>query len=246
MHCRWRWTIIALALTLLSSESAVSALELPQSGVVILVDTSGSFGPLDKHQIQGIRSIARAVEKLAVEEWITPVALFWATIDSTSVKSNPPCGPAVLYKPALIKGRIADVIESRKELHAWFDACLEVFSNNKATPDSYTDIGGAIAMATATLQGAKDLNAIIIVSDFEEDLPIGTEATPFTFRDEHVVMVYGPSRKDSAQPKQMFQRIAEWKQRFRAAHAKSVCDIPLKGLLLSHIIACFQEKGGRS
>src|SRR5437870_13632879 len=103
MHWRWRWTTIVLALILLFPGLAKSEMELPQSGVVILVDTSGSFGPLTSHQIQGIRSIARAVEKLTVDEWRQPVLLFWATIDAASVESSPPCGPAIVYNPDLIK-----------------------------------------------------------------------------------------------------------------------------------------------
>lgn len=232
-----------ILMVMLAVGGAVGEQEVPQTAVVILVDTSASFAPLSKHDLEGIRSIARAIEKLTKEEWEQPVSLFWSTIDSASAFSPPPCGTAIQYRPRLVqKDKPGDPTEKRSaaRLRAWFDACLQILKSGALTPDKYTDISGAVAMAVAGMEGVKGLRTVVIVSDFEEDLPPGTQPTSFKLHRERIVMVYGPSRSDRQRADRLFDRVEQWEQKFADANAGQICPVPLKGMLPASIIRCFQ------
>src|SRR5260370_39074444 len=68
------------------------------TSVEVIVDMSASFAPLTKEDGDALQSIGSAIVKIAVEQWEQPVRLFWATIGSSSIGRQPPCGKAKQYR----------------------------------------------------------------------------------------------------------------------------------------------------
>ncbi len=108
-------------------------------------------------------------------------------------------------------------------------------------PEPATDISGAVALAADVARLVSGLKVLIVLSDFQEELPRGHKPTPFRLSSERVVMLYRPDVRDTPSGDEMYQRLQDWERRLKAAGASTVCRVPIKGVLAESIRACFSS-----
>lgn len=196
------------------------------TSVVVLVDFSASFSPLQGHDARGLREVARAIANLS-GDWSAPIKITWSKIEEASLLARPLCGP-IEFSPRLIKrrGEIADREELRKELENCGQAVVKR-SSDPAERSPKTDISGAVLMAAEMARNTRGEKVVLILSDFDEDLPKGTLRADFRLTGERVVMIHRPWSKDAGDPNKYFQRIGEWSNTFRERGAKEVIEWPV-------------------
>ena len=222
----------------------VQAQPLPETSVVFLVDMSASFAPLKVEDKQALEAVTQAVMQMALEQWRHPVSFFWVKIGTSSINAEPPCGRAMQYRPRLVEpgprqnSGTGSELFSREKLKAWFDVCILRLTRGKIPVDQYTDLSGAVQVATESARGVRGLKVIIILSDFDEDLPPGRPPVRFALSSERVVMIYRPEPSDSKDPNLMLKRLVDWENRFKMAGARDVCRIPVRGLLPGSVARC--------
>lgn len=79
-------------------------------------------------------------------------------------------------------------------------------------PEPFTDISGALALATAKAKNqAEGSRLMIILSDFEEDLPRGHLPARYDLEGFRIAMIYRVLPKDTKEPDGLPTRIQEWK-----------------------------------
>ncbi len=209
------------------------------SHLVILVDMSVSFAPLKPEDIRALESIGDAVVKIAVQQqWDPPLGLYWGKIGASSLFADPPCGRAVLYNPRIVQKKEVHELRNQDELRAWFKACIKILTGGAVKLEQYTDISGAVTLAGEIGKHAPGVKAIIILSDFVESLPPGTQPVEIRLSGERAVLVYRPEVSDHKDPNQMFRRLVEWEERLKKAGAKDVCRVPVRGIGPGSIERC--------
>src|SRR5216684_1813086 len=132
-----------------------SVRESPPIGTsqVLLVDFSKSFAPLTKSDEQAIRKIADATADLARGEWTNPVSVLWSRIQTASLVSGPVCRP-LEFQQTLIKQDKSDPSSNLTDFDGFKQALQQCAisaaqqSSAPAEQASYTDISGALALAS--------------------------------------------------------------------------------------------------
>ena len=235
--------LLVAAVLILPAASPAEAQEPPQTSVIILVDMSASFAPLIPEDRTALESLADAIVRMTAQQaegWEQPVKLMWAVIGSSSMKQTPPCGPAIQFR-GMIAGRRPGVITRADSLRIWFKACVLRLMGGAAPPERYTDISGAVALASEVARQIQGLKVVFMLSDFAEDLPPGDSPARFALRGEHVVLLYRPDARSRQGSDQVLARVREWETRLRGAGASSVCRLPIKGITAGSVEACLSS-----
>jgi len=212
---------------------------IPKTSVTVLVDQSASV----THTVEfadALSSIALAIEDNAFTEWEPPVSFFLSWISSSSPFADPPCGKAFLYKPSLGGHNKSGYLSNRKQLHLRLDECVKRITHKPFKPEPFTDISGAIAVSSEIAKDIPQFKTLILLSDFEEDLPPGTQPANFALYNHHIVMIYLPSQSDKPDFNRLMARLKDWEERFLSTGASHVCKAPVKGLLPGTIKKCLQ------
>ena len=215
-----------------------SAEDLPSFATVI-VDFSASFAPLSQIDRLALKETGRALADLAVQDWPPPTTIVWRKIGTASATSAPFCD--VLEFNRSIIGAATSVDRLRAQL----DACAEsVVSASRAagTQEPYTDISDGIMMAVQNWAGMRGKKALIILSDFLEDLPKGKRATPIQLQGESVLLVHRPGTTEASDPATYLNRISNWKSRLEASGAQSVAILPAFRATLHTIEQAFMQQ----
>jgi hypothetical protein len=214
-----------------------------QTSVVILLDFSASFAPLNKEDEQALNVLADSLFQKA-QEW-APVVVRWAVIGSSSLFTDPPCGPAVQFAPKLLPGlgnpAGSTSISDRGVFQAWLRECVQQSVKKSRATHKYTDISGALALAAETASGV-ERRFIVVLSDFVEDREPGSVPLKLALKGEKVkvMMLYRPEAGDRLDPARLFNRLSEWETRLMAAGASGVCRIRVADAVSGTVTSCLK------
>jgi hypothetical protein len=226
-----------------AEEDAQSATQQIEQGrdatVTLLLDFSQSFAPLVGEKETAVRTVMQALENALTQKW-TSGTIYVAAIGSSSLNQQPPCGPAITFRPSLIASALSAAkgeIRERGVLQQWFIECLRLIRKQSGAPQQFTDISAAVAVSSDAARLSRNAKFLAIVSDFVEDLPKGNEAAPFKLTGERVLMLWSPETRDQQNPNGLFNRLDRWEQRLKSAGASAVVRLPIAGLTASGVDA---------
>src|SRR5687768_8029314 len=74
--------------------------------VTLLLDFSQSFAPLVGEKETALRAVMQALESALTQKW-TSGTIYVAAIGSSSLNQQPPCGPAITFRPSLIGSAVS-------------------------------------------------------------------------------------------------------------------------------------------
>lgn len=238
-----------LVLSAHSEQTAKASTDVPNTSVIVLVDVSASFAPFSPEDIAAMRGIAQAIEGMAIKDprWKVPIYLHWRKVGSPKSNTTHLCGDPQEYRPTLPgmrkrRNSHENELRSRQELSTWLKVCVDRIAENKSRLDAYTDLSGAIAIATQVSRAVPGIKVLVIFSDFMEDLPPDTQPSSFTLNGEVVVLVSRPSSKATDSLRKLETRLTTWTQRFAQNGASKVCQRSVTGLQPGIITSCFLQE----
>lgn len=227
---------IPLSLLLLVFFLGCSATKSQSEGtsLVVLVDFSKSFVPLSNDE-RSLSEVSAATSELAQREWQPPVTVLWSRIQTASLISSPLCGP-FQFQQSLIKRDNDDSAKIADKLQACTKATV-LTSAIASEQAPYTDISGAIALATEQGRSTFGPKYLIVLSDFVEDLPPGKQPIRLQLNGEHVLLLHriGTDRTPLALVDHLV-RIRRWSDALRHAGAASVVALPLSSITRQRIM----------
>lgn len=216
--------------------------EAPEPGgtsVVVLVDFSRSFvalkqegaharyeGLLDEDR-HALDTVAGAIAELASRYWTPPVKVVWTRIQSSSAAAEPLCAP-LEPDQKLVKPK--DSVGTREEIEVVLRQCVAdvmTASRDKRNLADYTDISGALAMASEMASGHYSHRVLIVLSDFHEDLRRGTTPAAFQLHGERVIFLHRPGTDEPENVAGYLQRITGWKDKLLQSGAAGVSAVPV-------------------
>jgi hypothetical protein len=226
-----------------ASASRSSAPQGEGTSVVVLIDFSKSFTPLTKPDELALEQVAAATASLA-QDWPGPVTILWSRIQSASLVSSPICGP-FQFENKLIG---TDKGLQYKKFVDNLNDCTTQAVQKAAIPaqqSAYTDISGAIALATWQGQSAQPGSRyLVIFSDFIEDLPGGKSPVKFHLNGEHVLLLH---RTGTQQPPQALadhiRRVATCSEKLLQSGAVSAVALPIVAVTDKRVIRALGSKG---
>jgi hypothetical protein len=199
-----------------------SAVERPTFATVV-VDFSASFAPLTQTDRLALKETSRSLAELAIHEWTPPTTIVWRKIGAASVKPPPLCD-VLEFKRSIIGAAIA-----AERLKSQLSGCAESIVRESRSPraqEPHTDIVGAIMTAAQNWADIDGRKVLIILSDFQEDLPNARGASPIQLHDEAVLLLHRPGSTEDDDPAIYLDRIDVWRRRLLAAGAHSVTSLP--------------------
>ena len=208
------------------------------TSVVVLVDFSKSFAAskrtdgrvVDGLQVedrQALRAVAGAVAELASRYWTPPLKTVWTQIQTSSITANPLCAPLeTLQKLVKSPGTVGTREEIEQVLSKCADNVIEK-SKDKRNLSDYTDISGAIAMASDIASGAHRDRVLVMLSDFHEDLPPGASKAEFDLRGERVILLHRPGTDEPQNISGYLARVDHWKKTLLDHGASTVATMPV-------------------
>lgn len=208
------------------------------TSVVVLVDFSKSFAASNRpngrivyglqfEDGRALKAVAGAVAELASRYWTPPLKTVWMQIHASSTTAKPLCSPLEtlqkLVKPA---GSVGTREEIEKALRKCVDSVIEASKDERNLAD-YTDISGAVAMASEIASGKYSERVLVILSDFHEDLPPGSKEAAFQLHGERVILLHRPGTDEPQNISEYLARVDGWKKKLLEHGAKAVVAMPV-------------------
>lgn len=211
--------------------------EKPGTSVVVLVDFSKSFAASDRPNgriVYGLRfedgralnAVAGAVAELASRYWTPPLKTVWTQIQASSITAEPLCA-ALETVQKLVKP--AGSVGTREEIQAVLSKCVDSVigaSKDIRKLGDYTDISGAVAMASDIASGEYSERVLVMLSDFHEDLPRGMSPAAFQLKGQRVILLHRPGTDEPQNIIGYLARVDNWKKRLVERGAKAVVAMP--------------------
>lgn len=220
--------------------TSCSCSNVPLTGaryITYLVDTSGSFLPLQQADIQALTNVSDEIINKSITNSEPPVFFYWTPITEYSVDANGLCGGLVEYDPALLQ-RGKHHYNNKKKLRTWHEACIENRLRSGSIKRAiFTDISGAlraVSEATNNISGGK---LTVILSDFIEDLPSKRTNMEYKLNNHSVIMLYRAG-KQIKQDQALYTRLDDFVSRLEEAGASKVCRASVRGFTASSVAAC--------
>jgi hypothetical protein len=211
------------------------------TSVTILVDFSRSVVPLATPDERALKALTAAISDLAGGSWTPPIKISWAAISSSSLAKLPafndgPCEP-LEFEQKLIK---AEKAMDKPALKNRLSKCVDQIKAASAIASNWTqwtDISGAIRLATESARDAAGEKILVIYSDFREDLPPGTKAVPIKLYGEQVLLINRPGTDDNkATVSEYLERINHWTDDLKGHGASQAHNIPVFGATQARLI----------
>lgn len=222
------------------------------TSAVVLIDLSKSFPASfrkDGSIIYGFRledqraleTLARVLAELAFSG-TSKFKTVWTQIQTSSINANPLCPPLEI-SPQIVKRQ--KTITTREELHDTLKKYVAIFNNaskDKNKLGDFTDISGAIAMASDISSSQYTDRVLIILSDFKEDLPISSIPARFKLDGEKVVLLHRPGTNEKENINGYLSRIETWKKKLLQSGAKTVATVPIFAVSETRLRAAIQQE----
>lgn len=208
--------VVALTLILVGCSQTADY----KTSVYVLFDFSKTYyKESTKGQIESVlKTVNTAIIKLAhVSEM--PIKISFLAITDQSLSAN--AIAISLYQRKIFAGKKKDLITKPRDLKNFLEVCAQ--SILSTTGSDYTDISGAINLATRMNTGQKQgEKSILILSDMKEETRAGTQKSSFDLAGYNVLILYRILGEDARNPNQLARRLEEWAQRLTDAGAKKV------------------------
>lgn len=242
----------ALIFNMVSDPAPVSV-KAKGTSMIVLVDFSKSFAASlkkDGSVIYGLQpqdrramyNVATAIADLATSSWTPPLKTVWAQIQSSSIATQPLCAPLEtdqrLVKPEGSVGTRAEILEV-------LNGCAtSVMDASKSVPklSNYTDVSGAVSMASDVASGEFNERVIVMLSDFKEDLPPATQQASFQLNGEKIVLLHRPGIDESDPVGAYLDRVNSWIPLLKSHGASNVVSIPVFAASESRLRAALLPK----
>lgn len=230
---------MAVMLALCAGCEGRSSRVIPATSVVIVVDVSKSFAPLTRTDIQALSLVRKSIVGMS-REWEQPINYYWTTVATSAAMSPEPCGPPRQFRKSLLaQSKAGADFSTVKALDAWLGDCVARFEKGSVPLEDFSDVSGAFEHAAKVGAVATTEKAIIVLSDFREDLPSGPSKRSLALGGETIVMLYRPD--PGTAPDDFDRRIESLSDQLMKGGAGRVCAEPTKGLSPGAIDSCFQS-----
>jgi hypothetical protein len=189
--------------------------------VTVLLDFSASFAPFTANDAAALQAIKEVIGRKATHEWAGTTQVLVRKIGTSSVLNAPLCEP-VTYAPHIVgSGNDQDSFQEG------LAKCLgsPTKANLQTKGEDYTDISGAIELASQATQSLPGTKLILILSDFVEQQAPKAQAAKLKLNREHIIMLHRPGLDDKSIPSHL-SRISEWHKTLVGAGAGAVAAIP--------------------
>ena len=230
-----------------------STATVPGTSVVVLVDFSKSFAISklqNDHMVYGLQpedrralnAVAGAVAELASRYWKPPLKTVWTQIQTSSITGNPLCEPLETVQK-LVKS--AGSVGTREEIQQVLTKCADDVieaSKDERKLAAYTDISGAIATASDIASGQYGERVVVMLSDFNEELPPGTRQAGFTLKGERVLLLHRPGTDEPQNIAGYLARVDNWKKKLLEHGASSVVSMPVFAVSESRLRAALRPQ----
>ncbi|MCX8050408.1 MAG: hypothetical protein N3B17_00740 [Chlorobi bacterium] len=205
--------------------------------VTVLIDLSRSFVPSSPADMGRTDPLAndigalRALNRVLVERSSSfeRLKIVWSRIGSASLAENLLC-PPIEMRPSLLKngrGSIASADALADTLEATLASIAEKMRDPRFHAD-YTDIGGALAIASKAAGPTYAHRYIVVLSDFIEDLPQRRTSVSFELHGETVVLLHRVGFRYSGDLDSHLANVGRWVEHLRQAGAGRVVAIPVQ------------------
>jgi hypothetical protein len=230
--------LISFLTFVITSKNQPKLRELQGTSVVVLVDFSKSFVAMQRSESrifyglrnedqQALKAVVGAVAELASLYWKPPLKTVWTQIQTSSISMKPLCAPLeTLQKLIKPEGSVGTREEIDSVLSECVNSVIEASRDVRSLSD-FTDISGAVAMASEIAPAGYNERVIIILSDFHEDLPRGTPPAAFRLNGERVILLHRPGTDEPQNIDGYMTRIDEWKKKFIEHGASTVVALPV-------------------
>lgn len=230
--------LISFLTFLLTSNKQPKLKELQGTSVVVLVDFSKSFVAMQRSKSRtfyglrnedqrALKAVAGAVAESAALYWKPPLKTVWAQIKTSSISMEPLCAPLeTLQKLIKPEGSVG----TREEIDSVLSKCVNSVieaSRDEHSLSDFTDISGAVATASGIAPTEYNERVIVILSDFNEQLPRGTSVANFRLNGERVILLHRPGTDEPQNIEGYMARIEEWKKKFLKHGASMVVALPV-------------------
>lgn len=212
--------VIILALTLVFTQQVLCDAQEYNTSLSVLIDFSKTY--YNKSTKNLIKDLLRR-GKIAVEEFASisesPVKISFLAINDLSL-TTPPIS-TFIYHRKIFGGNKEGVITRPADLKNYLELCKEIIL--KKEPSAYTDISGAIDLATRITAGQRrGEKSILILSDLKEDPRPGTQTAELKLDGYNVVILYRILGQDARKPSELDERLSAWKNKLTKAGARKV------------------------
>jgi len=221
------------------------------TSAVVLIDFSKSFPASyrsDGSIVYGFRlEDQRALDALAtvLAELASGTPTFktvWTQIQTSSMTENPLCPPIEMTQ-RIIKRE--DALTTQEQLRDTLKKCVSTVmlqGKDQNKLGNYTDISGAIAMASDISSGQYTERILVILSDFLEDLPSGSAPARFKLNGERVILLHRPGTDEQESISGYLGRIEGWKQKLLQCGAKTVATLPVFAVSETRLRAALRQE----
>ncbi|MBI3952084.1 MAG: hypothetical protein HY314_16680 [Acidobacteria bacterium] len=174
----------------------------------------------------GLNSFEAFYPELASRYWTPPLKTVWTQIQASSITAEPLCKLETVQK--LVKS--ASDVGTREEIEKALSKCVDRVikaSEDKRKLGDYTDISGAVAMASDIASGEYGERVLVMLSDFHEDLPRGMRQAVFQLKGERVVLLHRPGTDEPQNISGYLARVDGWKKKLLEHGARVVVSMPV-------------------
>jgi len=200
----------------------------PSTRLTVLVDLSRSFAPLRDEDTSALRAIGEAIPALIQnEDWPQSAVVVFATIVDSALNTTMPCR-SIEYKPTLV-GVGKSGIRRPKELTKAIGECVDRLVGMSQTPSQWTDISGAISMASRWGKDEPGRKWLVVLSDFDESIPSNFKPLALKLSGEDCLLLYRPNANALREPGPYLEGITRWKDHLKEAGAGKVSDMAIAG-----------------
>ena len=222
------------------------------TSVVVLLDFSKSFPASysdDGRIIYGFRKEdQRALE--ALNNVLTDLAFTGASkfkiiltqIQTSSITESPICPPIEITQRIIKRENTISTKEQLSDtLNKYLDM-INLMSKDVNKLGNFTDISGAITMASDINRNQYNNGLLIIFSDFNEELPDGSKPANFKLNGESVILIHRPGIKEKEDINGYLARIQNWKNKLIQNGAKTVATLPIFAVSNTRLLAAIKQE----
>jgi hypothetical protein len=205
----------------LSGCGGTSAATPPTASVFVLVDLSETWNnPVKRaHNEDVLREIGEGIAAQA-DDFDPPVSIQYRAIGVQSLERAPLCD--VRYERSIVatlRRRPAYVITQPRKLESYLGVTCPMDIAARP-PEALTQISAAVSSVADEAGHLPKKRAIIIASDFQEEISPDAQRAPFDLKGFSVLMIYRPVTEDQQRPVEMKSRVDQWRTQFEARGAR--------------------------
>jgi len=206
----------AQELNAVNGTCVVNLIDLSKSFAAAITDNNQIINGLRNEDCFALQALNSTISWQARSQWQPPIKVVCSKIQSSSIQSSLLC-PPFDWNPKLLG--------DEQDIDSLLISCMDsVISTSKDINNlsDYTDISGALTMASMIGSRKYRNKYITILSDFQEDLPNHNSQANYKLDRESVIMIHRPGIDERHGVYEYINRIKNWKATLLDNGAKDV------------------------